>query len=211
MGRPAGLGPPVLRLFLVDAELELGADGALLDRNVHAEAATLPDGARRGRPDIVHHTLLTALESPLAKGGGLEVAVHTRHGILVTIRPDTRLPRSEARFQGVMAQALAGKARPDALVKAVGKRSPSEVLGSLQPVVRLDETGTPISPASLAKEAVQGNMAVVLGAFPSGDFSAAWKRAAPRSVSLWPTPLNAWAVAAEVVAAFRAQWGPHFP
>lgn len=180
----------------------------LLDQNVHAAAIRqLPDGERRGRPDILHYTLLVLLESPLNKQGNLKVFVHTRNGELVNIRPDTRLPRGEARFQGLLSKVLRDGASQDKqpLLWSDGPRTPTQVLAECKgPVVRLDEGGTAMTPAQLAARAVAGDLTVVLGAFPSGDFAPEWKKAAPQTASIFPQALNAWAVAGEVVAAVRA-------
>lgn len=182
----------------------------LLDQNVHGSALKqLPDGERRGRPDILHYTLLVLLESPLNKLGQLKVLIHTRHGELVRIRPDTRLPRGEARFQGLIAKVLRDGASQDKspLLWSDGARSPDQVLGECRgPVVRLDEGGMALSPAHLIGRATgpDRDLTLVLGAFPSGDFAPEWKVAAPHAVSVFPQALNAWAVAGEVVAAARA-------
>jgi rRNA small subunit pseudouridine methyltransferase Nep1 len=222
----------VLRVILAGAELEMvppeiaghpsvrmnlpagrKPTEVLLDQNLHATASRqLPGGERRGRPDIVHYTLLALLESPLCKAGQLEVAVHTSANELIRIRPDTRLPRGEARMHGLLAKVLRdGRSQDkDPLVWVEGVGKPEKVLekAGKGPVVRLDEHGARMTPAELAGKAKGGDLTVVLGAFPSGDFHADWKAAAPDAVSLWDTPLNAWAVAAEVVAGWRAVHGP---
>jgi len=219
----------VLRVLLAEAELErVPADIAghpvvrrhaqaqdkrpgqlILDQNHHGAALRgLPDGERRGRPDIVHYTLLSLLESPLCKQGGLEVAIHTRHGELLRIRPDTRLPRGEQRFAGLMAKVLTeGRSQDkEPLLWMEATCEPAEALQRFAtgPVVRLDEGGTPVDGASFAALADGGELTVVLGAFPSGPFSAAWQTAVPTAVAVFPQPLNAWAVAAECCAWFRA-------
>lgn len=189
-------------------ELNRKGTEVLLDQNVHGPALRqLPEGERRGRPDILHYTLLVLLESPLNKQGGLKVLVHTRHGELVHIRPDTRLPRGEARFQGLLSKVLRDGASQDKdpLLWSDGVVSPAEVLAQCKgPTLRLDEGGAALAPLELARRAKGGDLTVVLGAFPSGDFPADWKAAAPDAVSIFPQALNAWAVAAEVVAAVRA-------
>ncbi len=172
----------------------------LLDQNHHRQACLrLEDGERRGRPDIVHYTLLALLESPLCKEGKLEVAIHTRQGALIRIRPDTRLPRGEVRFQGLMAKVLAEGASQDKepLLWVEGTFTPQEVLARFAegPVTRLDERGDAWAPTT------EGTL--VLGAYPSGDFSAAWQEAVPASARVFDQPLNAWAVAADVVARAR--------
>ena len=181
----------------------------LLDQNVHAPAIRqLDEGERRGRPDILHYTLLVLLESPLNKSGGLQVCAHLRNGQLVRIRSDTRLPRGEARFQGLLSKVLRDGASQDKqpLLWSEGVLSPTEVLALVAkgPVVRLDEGGTDTKPMDLARQAKDGDLTVVLGAFPSGDFSREWKAAAPQAASIFGQALNAWAVAGELVAAFRA-------
>jgi rRNA small subunit pseudouridine methyltransferase Nep1 len=223
---------PVLKVLLVGAELELvppeiaghpsvrlnlqagrKPSDVLLDQNLHATASRqLPDGERRGRPDIVHYALLNLLESPVAKAGQLEVAVHTRDNELIRIRTDTRLPRGEARMHGLLAKVLRdGRSQDkDPLIWVEGTRTPAEVLESFArgPVLRLDEGGSAVAPADVAAKATNGDLTLVLGAFPSGDFPPAWKQAAPDAVSIWKEPLNAWAVAGELVAAWRAKHGP---
>lgn len=224
----------MLRVLLAEAELELAPaeiaghpavrasakaqdrrpGQVLLDQNLHGSAlAKLPDGARRGRPDIAHYCLLTLLESPLAKAGRLEVAIHTRHRLLVRVRPDTRLPRGEARFQGLMGKVLReGRSQgKKPLLWVEGEASPAQALHAFAkgPVLRLDEGGTLLAPADIAARAdASGDLTLVLGAFPSGAFLPEWVAAAPEAVSIWKEPLNAWAVAAEVAAGYRARWGP---
>lgn len=200
-------GHPAIRTTA--RELNRKSTEVLLDQNVHAPAIKqLPEGERRGRPDIVHYTLLALLESPLNKMGQLAVAIHTRNGELIRIRSDTRLPRGEARFQGLLSKVLRDGASQDKqpLLWSDGVLSPAEVLAAAGkgPVLRLDESGDPRTPAQLANKAVGGDLTVILGAFPSGDFTTEWKTAAPETASIFPQALNAWAVAAEVAAAFRA-------
>jgi rRNA small subunit pseudouridine methyltransferase Nep1 len=180
----------------------------LLDQNVHGTAMPrLDDGKRRGRPDIVHYTLLTLLESPLAKQGRVEVAIHTRHGLLVRVRKDTRLPRGEARFQGLLGKVLREGAShdKDPLLWVEEECTPAEALAAFAkgPVLRLDEGGPLLAPAELVSQARGDELTVVLGGFPSGAFDAAWVEAAPEAASIWPEALNAWAVAAELAAAYR--------
>lgn len=223
----------MLRILLAEAELELAPPEVaghpavrkhaqslgkkptqtLLDQNVHRAAILqLPDGERRGRPDIVQYSLLTLLESPLCKAGGLEAAVHARNGELLRIRPDTRLPRGESRFQGLVSKVLAeGRSQDkDPLVWVEGRMEPAQALAAFArgPVLRLDEHGTTGSPEDVVQRAVGGDLTLVLGAYPSGGWSPAWRAAVPEAVSVWPEPLNAWAVAAEVASAFRRAWLP---
>jgi rRNA small subunit pseudouridine methyltransferase Nep1 len=206
---PEIAGHPAIRATARDQERKPGE--VLLDQNMHGAATSrLADGRRRGRPDIVHYTLLVLLESPLCKAGRMEIAIHTRHGELIRIRPDTRLPRGEARFQGLVGKVLREGASNDKepLLWSEGPKEPHEVIDAFArgPILRLDETGTVTSPSDIVARARDGELTLVLGAFPSGDFPDGWKKAAPEGVSIWKEPLNAWAVAAELSAAYRARW-----
>jgi len=228
---PAPCGRLVsLRFLIAEAEVELvpaevaghpavrkGAEQQgrrpseiLLDQNLHGQAMSrLDDGKRRGRPDILHYTLLTLLESPLAKQNRIQVAVHTRHNLLIHVRPDTRLPRGEARFQGLLAKVLReGKSHDkEPLLWIDGECTPKHAVKTFAkgPVIRLDENAPVMAPTELVKLAKDGELTVVLGGFPSGQFLPAWVEAAPQTASIWPEALNAWAVAAELAAAFRWQ------
>jgi len=71
----------------------------LLDRSYHHAAMKgLEHSEKRGRPDIVHFALLEALGSPLNREGLLEVYVHTIDDNVITVDPETRLPRNCNRF-----------------------------------------------------------------------------------------------------------------
>jgi len=58
------------------------------------------------RPDIVHQTLMTLLDSPLNKTGNLQVYVHTTKNVLIEVSPHLRIPRQFNRFCGLMVQLL---------------------------------------------------------------------------------------------------------
>ena len=58
------------------------------------------------RPDIVHQTLMTLLDSPLNKSGNLQIYVHTTKNVLIEVSPHLRIPRQFNRFTGLMVQLL---------------------------------------------------------------------------------------------------------
>ena len=58
------------------------------------------------RPDIVHQTLMTLLDSPLNKTGNLQVYIHTTKNVLIEVSPHLRIPRQFNRFCGLMVQLL---------------------------------------------------------------------------------------------------------
>ena len=58
------------------------------------------------RPDILHQSLLTLLDSPLNKAGQLQVYITTTTNQVIKVNPVTRIPRTFKRFAALMAQLL---------------------------------------------------------------------------------------------------------
>src|ERR687890_2718860 len=75
----------------------------LLDRSYHhAAMKRLPNSLKRGRPDIVHFSLMEALATPLFMEMKLKVYVHTINDKIITIADNLRIPKSYFRFEGLM-------------------------------------------------------------------------------------------------------------
>ena len=121
-----------------------------ISRHFHA-MKKLRDISKRGRPDIVHLSLITALDSPINKEGKLEVYIHTINDLVIRINSETRLPRFYDRFEGLMVQVLKYRRAPlegepllevleDNLEKFIRKISPDIVIGlsRLGRIVNLD-------------------------------------------------------------------------
>ena len=78
----------------------------VLDQSYHHAAIVRlgKSGVGRGRPDIVHFSLLVALGSPLNSDGQLNCFVHTRDDHVIALDPRTRLPRNTDRFTDLIEQ-----------------------------------------------------------------------------------------------------------
>src|SRR5213593_1896035 len=75
----------------------------LLDSSFHhAALEKVPEGERRGRPDIAHIVLVVALDSILNLEGGLRLFIHTRNDEVIQFAPETRIPKNYTRFVGLM-------------------------------------------------------------------------------------------------------------
>jgi len=218
----------VLTLILAEAELELvpesikmhpqvqraaqhrdrRASRTLLDSSLHHEAMRgLPESERRGRPDLVHFSLLLALDSALNQADGLRVVVHTRNDERLAVNPDTRLMRNYPRFVGLMEKLFREGVSPNAenpLLLLEGGWPLSRVLQhhAKGPVVCFHEGGRPVEPGAYLAEKAQAapDLTVVLGCFPHGDFHAPPASWASDVVSLGGAPLSVWTVEMEVLA-----------
>ncbi|MEM4699951.1 MAG: hypothetical protein QXT74_03245 [Candidatus Nezhaarchaeales archaeon] len=176
----------------------------LLDLSLHYAAARRLQGwERRGRPDIVHTTLLYVLSTPLCRRGLLRVYVHTVADLVIEVRPDTRIPKNFNRFVGLMEQLLKNGRVPlegEALMRVAG-RGFSLVLESVKPslTILLTDRGALMRPRELAELiASEPSPLLIVGGFQRGDFSAHFYEIADVKASIYPEPLNAW-VAASIV------------
>lgn len=220
----------MLTLILADAELELVPDAVLehsqvtreargrgkrasrviLDASIHHEALKrVPEGHRRGRPDLVHFGLLLALDSALNKSDGLRVVVHTANDLRLSVRPDTRLMRHYPRFIGLMEQLFhTGSVpkenplltlEPDWTLERILKEH------ATGPIVAFDEQATAIAPVPYfeKKREETEDLTVVLGAFPHGDYRIEPAKWADEVVGLGGASLSMWSVEMEVLTAWE--------
>jgi len=180
----------------------------LLDRSLHHHAMRgLRDGLKRGRPDIVHFCMLEALGSPLNRAGLLELYVHTIGDYVVFVDPSTRLPRNYNRFVGLMEQLFSEGAVPPGAEKPLMWLRPMrlELLVRrlrVERVLLLSERGERRRLRDIASLAAEepGSTAVLVGAFPHGDFSDEVYRLATHVYSFYPQSLDAWVVVSHFLA-----------
>ncbi|KAH0576910.1 putative Ribosome biogenesis protein NEP1 [Spironucleus salmonicida] len=58
------------------------------------------------RPDILHQTILSLVDSPLNKAGLLQIFIRTKLNQIIYINPAIKFPRTYKRFAGLMVQLL---------------------------------------------------------------------------------------------------------
>lgn len=215
----------MLTLILVDTELEVvppkltghqqvvqsarraGVSSAklILDSSQHYQALRdTHDGNRRGRPDLAHFFLLTALESIPNKQGHLRIFIHTRHDKLIRVDPKTRLIRNYNRFLGLMQQLFeqGEVGQPEPLLSLERKTTLADLLAELKPdrVLVMHPEGLPKKPAEIFTDAdLDNDVVALIGGFPSGDYQSPLPANAER-VSIFPDALTVWTVAAELLA-----------
>lgn len=216
----------MLTLVLADAELELVPDQikghasvrtaasrkdqrparSLLDSSVHHDALKhVHEGERRGRPDLTHYFLLLALDSVLNKQGGLRLVVHTRNDERISVNPETRIMRNYPRFVGLMEQLWQfGQVPKDPVLFKLDKDYPlARVLkeDARGPIVAFDEHAPHVAFRPwVADKAKAGDLTVVLGGFPKGDFRSPIRELATDLVSIRKEPLSVWTVETALIA-----------
>ncbi|MFX1284877.1 MAG: hypothetical protein ACFFB5_14545 [Promethearchaeota archaeon] len=87
--------------------------GILLDGAIHRPLLdSLEDAEKRGRPDIIHHSLLAIVYSPLFRDNKIHVIIHTRNDLCIEIPSHWRVPVNYNRFCGLFSQLLLKKRVP---------------------------------------------------------------------------------------------------
>ena len=69
----------------------------------------LDNEIKRGRPDIIHLTLLSICTSPAFYENKIKVFVHTVNDEIISINNNTHLPKSYHRFMGLIEQLFSEK------------------------------------------------------------------------------------------------------
>ena len=180
---------------------EVDASAILLDRSFHHSAMLkLRDSERRGRPDLVHTTLLTVVGTPLYLEGRVKALVHTYDGNVLEIEPKTRIPKNYLRFRGLMEEAL--RERPTSglvRVHAMDVRGLVRWLRS-DAVIGLSVQGKMATFEELAEEISRAKEpCVMMGGFPRGHFRPETLSAIDELVRIHPKPLEAHVVASRMI------------
>ncbi|MGD0636683.1 MAG: ribosome biogenesis protein [Nitrososphaerales archaeon] len=191
---------------------ELDPSVILLDRSIHhAAMLKLKDDTKRGRPDLVHLTLLSVTSAPLYQAGRVKVFIHTRDDVVIELREGTRPPKSYFRFRDLMQQALVE--RPDSGLITVFEATAPRLLKRIDsdPAMGLSVQGRPVRLEDLAVQ-LEGarNPAVLVGGFPKGHFTPQTTQALDELLRIDENPMDAHVVAARLVyevekAAVRAR------
>lgn len=173
----------------------------LLDRSIHHSAMLrLKDDYRRGRPDLVHLTLLSVTSAPLHQEGNARVYIHTFDDTAFFFGEGARPPKSYARFRNLMEKLLVE--RPASGLVSVRDSTLPQLIKAARSdyPVGLSVQGEPVHLEALADEIVpKRNPAVVVGGFPRGHFLPEDLKAFDRLVRIHEKPLDAHVVAARVV------------
>ena len=147
----------------------------LLDNSWHYAAMKgIQNENKRGRPDIVHFSLLEACSIPLYFEKKLSIYIHTLNDKVIKVGDDIHLPKSFHRFAGLIEKLFYEKR-----IESDGKNlleindmSLSKLIEEIEPknVVGLSSVGKPSSFSDVAKSLTE-NSCIVIGGFQKCHFS----------------------------------------
>jgi len=178
----------------------------LLDSSLHHSAMKgLLDEKRRGRPDIVHISLLIANESILNREGMLDMVVHTRNNEAIKISPEMKVIKNYNRFKGLIEQLFKeGEVPPGNPLMRMESRGVTEIVNEINAdkVIVLSENGE----AKPLEDVLTENSACIIGGFPHGDFISNVKEIADEVIAIYPSPLPAWIALMEAIVAYERKF-----
>jgi len=185
----------------------------LLDRSYHhAAMKNIPEAYRRGRPDIIHVSLITAIYTPLFLEDKLQVFVHTREDKVITVGKGARLPKSYPRFASLIEQLFQQKkiASEDKTLLELRQENFAGLLKRSKPetVIGLSRIGKKSSFAEMAGSVAKtGGGALVIGGFPRGHFSNNVSKEFDQILSVHEQPLEAHVVIARSIYELERVFG----
>lgn len=186
--------------------------GILLDRSYHHSAMLkLKDADKRGRPDIVHFSLLEATSSPLYMRGLMEIYVHTIADEVIKLGKYVRLPKTYFRFEGLMEKLFKERkilSSNNETLLEMEERSFKELISEIKPsiTIGLSRLGERNNFEGVAKELSKYDKPVfVVGGFPRGHFSQSIASNFDKLYSCHELPLEAHVVIARIIYEFEKQ------
>ncbi len=189
----------------------------VLDKSLHYKAMeSLDKKWKRGRPDILHTSLLVITDTPLFNLGLLDVYFHLLDGRVFKVSSETRLPRHLERFKGVMAGLLKNNqvppSSPKPLIYKVADSLPEFLSREDSRLILLWEKGEPVTLKQVVEEALKVNSFIGVGAFPQGDFEEETLKIAHQKYSIKGVgQLKTWGVAARLLCSIEEVLKPQVP
>lgn len=147
----------------------------LLDISWHFAAMKgIKNEIKRGRPDLIHFSLLEACSIPLYFENKLNIFVHTIDDKVITVGQNVRLPKSYHRFVGLAEKLYATgeiKENGNTLLR-IENMSFGDLIKKISPLqtIALSSKGIKSSYQQLAEE-TNNDTCIIVGGFSKGQFS----------------------------------------
>ncbi len=175
----------------------------LLDNSWHYAAMRgLENEAKRGRPDIVHFSLLEATSIPLYHESRIRVYVHTVDDRVIRVGENVKLPKSYHRFRGVLEKLFREQKVGDGVrpLLEVADMTFQELVREIGPskVVGLTREGASSSCPGVAS-LVDGDACLVVGGFQKGHFAESTKKSIDELYRIDEAPLESHVVTARIL------------
>jgi len=147
----------------------------LLDNSWHFAAMKgINDEIKRGRPDLVHFSILEATTIPLYKKNKIKIYIHTIDDKVIYFGDNVNIPKSYHRFEGLVEKLFSEKtieANGNVLLE-IKEKSFSDLIDEIKPskIIGLSSKGQKHSFEDTVLEMPE-NCCLVVGGFQKGHFS----------------------------------------
>ena len=147
----------------------------LLDISWHfAAMKNIENEIKRGRPDLIHTSLLSICASPLYLEKKIAVYIHTINNQVIRLRNEVRIPKSYHRFEGLIEQLFLEKEirSNDDILLELTEMDFKNLIDLISPsnVVGFSTSGKIDSFENIAKN-LKKDSCIVIGGFQKGHFS----------------------------------------
>ena len=147
----------------------------LLDNSWHFAAMKgIKNEIKRGRPDLVHFSILEATTIALYYQNKLNLFVHTIDNKVIHFGKNVHIPKSYHRFQGVIEKLFQEKKvlSKNELLLEIKDQTFSELIHEINPsnVIGFSTSGQSSSYQKIASD-IPDNSCIVIGGFQKGHFS----------------------------------------
>ena len=147
----------------------------LLDNSWHFAAMKgIKNEIKRGRPDLVHFSILEATTIPLYLQNKLNLFVHTADDKVIHFGKNVHLPKSYHRFQGVIEKLYQEKKimTKNELLLEIKEQTFSDLIEEINPskIIGFSTEGKLSSYEKIARQ-ISDDSCIVIGGFQKGHFS----------------------------------------
>ena len=175
----------------------------LLDNSWHFAAMKgINNEIKRGRPDLVHFSILEATTIPLYQQNKIKVLVHTINDKVICIGENVCIPKSYHRFAGLFEKLFLEKTIKidDRELLSIKDQTFSKLIDEINPsqIIGLSTTGKPSSFERIGADIIDGSC-IVVGGFQKEHFSDSIKNKFTDLFSVGNTSLEAHVVVARML------------
>jgi rRNA small subunit pseudouridine methyltransferase Nep1 len=147
----------------------------LLDNSWHFAAMKgINNEIKRGRPDLVHFSILEATTIPLYLQNKIKIYVHTIDDKVIYIGQNVHIPKSYHRFEGLIEKLFLEKTiqTDTSILLEIKEKSFSELIDEIKPskIIGFSTRGELRSFEKISSE-ISDNVCIVIGGFQKGHFS----------------------------------------
>jgi len=148
----------------------------LLDNSWHFAAMKgINDEIKRGRPDLVHFSILEATTIPLYSQNKIKIYIHTIDDNVIYIGENVHIPKSYHRFEGLIEKLYLEKTiqSDKNVLLEIKKKSFTELINEIKPseIIGFSTKGELSSFEKISSQ-ISDNSCIVIGGFQKGHFSA---------------------------------------